>query len=302
MKVLVTGATGLVGSELVPFLTKQGHDVYRLTHSTPREARDIVWDPMHNQIPKARIDGSEVVIHLAGENISAKRWTPKFKEQLYHSRIDSTKLLCETIASLETPPRTLICSSAIGFYGDRGTDWLNETSAPGAGFLPDLCRDWEAACKPARDRGIRVINLRTGVVLSTKGGALTKMLTPFKMGVGGVLGSGNQYVSWITVDDVVGIIDFCIKQEKLAGPVNATTPCPVTNYDLTKTLGSVLGRPTALPMPALVVSMMFGEMGNALLLASAHVMPNRLCETGYRFHYPTLEPALKHLLGSNSSH
>ena len=196
MKVLVTGATGLVGSELGHFLPVR-RDV-RLTHST---AAQCVWDRC---VRFPGIDGSEVVVHLAGENISGKRWTPKFKDQLWHSRIDSTKLLCETIANLETPPRTLICASAIGFYGDRGTDWLNETSAPGSGFLPDLCRDWEAACQPAREKGIRVINLRTGVVLSPKGGALAKMLTPFKMGVGGILGTGNQFVSWVTIDDVVG--------------------------------------------------------------------------------------------------
>jgi uncharacterized protein (TIGR01777 family) len=302
MKVLVTGATGLVGSELVPFLTKQGHDVYRLTHSKAHEAHDIVWDPMRNQIPKGRIDGTDVVIHLAGENIAGKRWTTSFKEQLWHSRIDSTKLLCETIANLSNPPKTLICASAVGFYGDRGTDWLNETSAPGAGFLPDLCRDWEAACQPARDRGIRVINLRTGVVLSPKGGALAKMLTPFKLGIGGIMGTGNQYMSWISIDDVVGIIDFCINHERLNGPVNVTTACPVTNYDFTKTLGLVLGRPTLLPMPTLAVWFAFGEMGNALLLSSARVMPNRLCESGYQFRFPTLEPALRHLLAPNASH
>lgn len=302
MKVLVTGASGLVGSELVPFLAKQGHEVYRLTHSKPHEATDIAWDPMRNQIPKGRIDGVDVVIHLAGENIAGKRWTDAYKQLLRQSRVDVTKLLCETLAKLDHPPKTLICASAVGFYGDRGGDWLNETSAPGAGFLPDLCRDWEAACQPARDCGIRVANLRTGVVLSAKGGALAKMLTPFKLGTGGVLGTGNQYMSWISIDDMLGAIDYCINHETLTGPINLTTPCPVTNYDFTKTLGTVLGRPTIVPLPALAVSLIFGEMGNALLLASARVMPNRLCESGYQFLYPTIEPALKHLLAPAKAH
>ena len=296
MKVLVTGATGLVGSELVPFLTKEGHDVYRLTRGKAHEAHDIVWDPARNQLPKGRIEGTEVVVHLAGENIAGKRWNQEVKQELRRSRVEGTKLLCETITQLETPPKTLICASAIGFYGDRGSEMLNETSAGGTGFLADLCRDWEAACEPARARGIRVVNLRIGVILSTKGGGLAKMLPPFKMGVGGVMGSGNQYWSWIAIDDLVGIINHCITHEKMSGPVNATAPCPVTNYDFTKTLGTVLGRPTIFPMPGFAARIALGEMANELLLASARVMPNRLSESGYQFHYPSLEPALRHLL------
>ncbi len=296
MKVWVTGATGLVGSELVPFLTKQGNDVYRLTRGKAHEAHDIVWDPARNQLPKGRIEGTDVVVHLAGENIAGKRWNPAVKSELRRSRVEGTKLLCETITQLETLPKTLICASAIGFYGDRGSEMLNETSAGGTGFLADVCREWEAACEPARAKGIRVVNLRTGVVLSKNGGALAKMLPPFKMGVGGVVGSGNQYWSWITVDDLVGVINHCISHEKMSGPVNATTPCPVTNYDFTKTLGAVLGRPTIFPMPAFAARLVLGEMANDLLLASAKVMPNRLSESGYQFLYPSLEPALRHLL------
>ncbi len=301
MKVLVTGATGLVGSELVPFLTKQGHDVYRLTRGKAHEAHDIVWDPSRNQFPKGRIEGTDVVIHLAGENIAGKRWNSAVKSELRRSRVEGTKLLCETITQLETLPKTLICASAIGFYGDRGSEMLNETSAGGTGFLADVCREWEAACEPARAKGIRVVNLRTGVVLSTKGGALAKMLPPFKMGVGGVVGSGNQYWSWITIDDLVGVINHCVTHEKLSGPVNATSPCPVTNYDFTKTLGTVLGRPTIFPMPAFAARIALGEMANDLLLASAKVLPNRLSESGYQFLYPSLEPALRHLLAPQTS-
>jgi uncharacterized protein (TIGR01777 family) len=302
MKVLVTGATGLVGSELVPFLTGQGHEVFRLTRSAPREARDIVWDPSRHEIPRGRIDGTDVVVHLAGENIAGQRWNEKFKQELRSSRVDATKLLCETLLKLEKKPKTLLCASAVGFYGDRGTDWLNETSVAGTGFLPDLCRDWEAACKPAQDAGIRVIQMRFGIILSPKGGPLAKMRTPFSMGMGGVVGSGNQYWSWISIDDVVGAIKFFIDQEKLSGPVNVTAPCPVTNYDFTKTLGAVLHRPTMVPMPALAARFAFGEMADALLLASARVMPNRLSESGYRFQYPTLETALKHHLETRTSH
>lgn len=296
MKVLVTGGTGLVGSVLIPLLTKSGHDVYRLTHSKPREARDIAWDPERNQLPKARIEGTEAVVHLAGENIAGKRWNAKVKEQLRESRIKSTRLLSETITQLQTVPKTLICASATGYYGDRGNEFLNETSPPGKGFLPDLCRDWEQACEPARAAGIRVVNLRIGVVLSPKGGGLAKMLPPFKAGIGGVMGSGNQYWSWVSIDDVVGIIDYCINNPKVSGPVNTTAPCPVTNYEFTKTLGTVLNRPTIFPMPAIAARLALGEMANDLLLASARVMPNKLSECGYRFKHPTLEPALRDLL------
>jgi uncharacterized protein (TIGR01777 family) len=296
MKVLVTGATGLVGSELVPFLTKQGHDVYCLTRANAKEAHDIICDPAHNQLPKGRLEGTDVVVHLAGENIAAKRWNTKVKEELRRSRVDATKLLCETITELKTLPKTLICASAIGFYGNRGTEMLNETSAQGDGFLADLCRDWEAACQPARDKGIRVVNLRIGMILSAKGGGLAKMLPPFRMGGGGVVGSGNQYWSWIAIDDLVGIIDFCMTHEKISGPVNATSPCPVTNYEFTKSLGSVLRRPTIFPLPGLVARAVLGEMANDLLLASARVLPNRLSESGYQFKYAGLEPALTHLL------
>ncbi len=298
MKVLVTGATGLVGSALCPFLTTGGHEVYRLTRSAPKQENDIQWNPETRDLPRARLEGLDAVVHLAGESIAGKRWNAKVKDRLRSSRIEGTRFLCETLAQLQRPPKTLIGASAIGFYGDRGADLLNESAQPGEGFLVDLCRDWEAACDPVRVKGMRVVNLRIGFVLSAKGGGLAAMLLPFRLGAGGILGSGHQYWSWVALDDVVGAIHHCLMQERITGPVNVTAPSPVTNYEFTKTLGRVLGRPTILPMPAFAARLALGEMANELLLASARVMPNRLSETGYAFRHPTLQEALRHVLGT----
>lgn len=298
MKVLVTGGTGLVGSALGPMLTTGGHEVYRLTRSTPSDTNDIQWNPDAGDLPTAQLEGLDAVVHLAGENIAGSRWNAKVKQRLRDSRIAGTKLLSEKLTQLQRPPKTLICASAIGYYGDRGANMLNESAQPGEGFLADLCRDWEAASEPARAKGMRVVNLRIGFVLSPKGGGLAKMLTPFRLGVGGVMGSGHQYWSWVAVDDVAGAIHHSLMNDRLSGPVNVTAPTPVTNYEFTKTLGKVLGRPTFFPMPAIAARIALGEMANELLLASARVMPNRLSETGYNFRYPTLEGALRHLLGT----
>ena len=298
MKVLVTGGTGLVGSALCPFLTTGGHEVFRLTRSNPTEANDIPWTPHRGDLPKARLEGLDAVVHLAGENIAGARWNAAVKERIRSSRIAGTKLLCESLAQLQRPPKMLVCASAIGFYGDRGADLLNESSPAGQGYLADVCRDWEAATEPARAKGIRVVNLRIGFVLSSKGGGLAKMLLPFKLGGGGIVGSGRQYWSWIALDDVIGSIHHCLMNDRLSGPVNATAPTPATNYEFTKSLGRVLGRPTIIPMPGWAARLALGEMANDLLLSSARVMPNRLSETGYQFRYPSLEGALRHLLGT----
>ncbi|MDB5347369.1 MAG: uncharacterized protein JWP89_5746 [Schlesneria sp.] len=297
MKVLVTGATGLVGSALVPVLTANGHEVFRLTRSEAKLGNDINWNPTSRDLPKARLEGLDAVVHLAGENIAASRWTNKVKERLRFSRVDTTKFLCDTLAQLQQPPKTLVCASAIGYYGQRGAEILTESTSPGTGFLADLCRDWEAACEPARKLGMRVVNLRIGVILSPKGGALAKMLTPFRMGVGGVIGSGRQYWSWISIDDVVEAIHTSLTNSHLSGPVNATAPTPVMNVDFTKTLGTVLGRPTIFPMPAFAARLALGEMADDLLLGSARVMPNRLSESNFQFQHPKLEGALRFLLG-----
>jgi uncharacterized protein len=296
MNILVTGASGLIGSALIPLLTTDGHHITRLVRSQPRPGDMAVqWDPARGSIDAGKLEGVEGVVHLAGEAIS-ERWTAEKKARIRDSRVKGTRLLCDTLAQLPTPPKVLVCASAIGYYGDRSAEVLTEESASGEGFLAEVCRAWEGATEPARQKGIRVVNLRFGVVLSTAGGALAKMLPPFRMGMGGILGSGKQYISWITLDDAIGAIRHALLTEPLQGPANAVAPQPVTNEEFTKTLGKVLGRPTLVPLPAFAARLMFGEMANELLLASARVQPAKLRATEYTFRYPDLEAGLRHLL------
>ena len=305
MKILVTGSTGLIGHSLVPFLTTGGHSVTRLVrratpqHGGPNAAQEqtVRWDPVLGTIDHERLDGHDAVVHLAGENIAAGRWTQRQKKAIRESRLQGTRLVCDALVNLRLPPKVLLCASAVGFYGDRGDEILDEKSLPGVGFLAELCRDWEAATETVRPRGIRVVNLRFGIVLSPAGGALQKMLLPFKLGLGGPIGSGRQFWSWIEIDDAVGAIYHAVNCDHLSGPVNAVAPNPSTNRDFTHTLGHVLRRPTVFPMPAFAARLALGEMANDLLLASARVVPRRLEETGYAFRYPQLEPALRHVLG-----
>jgi uncharacterized protein (TIGR01777 family) len=264
----------------------------------PRAADEILWDPAAGSIDAAALEGFDAVVHLSGQNIAGGRWTAKFKQKLRDSRLDSTGLLARTLAGLQRRPAVLICASAIGFYGDRGQEVLTEESAAGTGFLPELCQAWEAAAAPARDAGVRVVHPRIGVVLSPRGGALKPMLTPFKLGLGGIVGTGRQFWSWISLDDLLGVIEHCIADPGMAGPVNAVAPHPVTNREFTKTLGVVLHRPTLLPVPALVVSAAFGEMGRTLLLGSSRVSPAKLEAAGFSFRHPDLEGALRHALAS----
>ncbi|MCS6806493.1 MAG: TIGR01777 family oxidoreductase [Blastocatellia bacterium] len=297
MHIMVTGASGLIGAALVPFLTGGGHQVTRAVRSQPK-TDEVHWNPDVGVIESAKLEDLDAVVHLAGENIADGRWTPEKKARIRDSRVNGTRLVSQTLAALERKPRVLVCASAIGFYGDRGADVLTEASPAGSGFLADVCKEWEAATEPAAQAGIRVVNARIGIVFTPRGGALQKMLLPFKLGLGGVIGHGRQYWSWISIDDVIGAIHHLITNEQLSGPVNLVAPRAVTNAEFTKTLGRVLSRPTIFPMPAFAAQLAFGEMADALLLASARVEPARLLESGYQFRHPDLEGALRHLLGA----
>jgi len=297
MDILITGASGLVGSALIPLLTTAGHQITRLVRSPPRSEQEIQWDPQTGMRNFARLEGLDAVIHLAGESIAAGRWTEEQKRRIRDSRVTGTQTLCTALTQLALPPKVLISASALGYYGDRGEEILYEGSPPGRGFLPEVCIAWEEATKPAEKSGIRVVLLRIGIVLSPTGGALAKMLLPFKLGLGGVVGSGQQYMSWIALDDVIGAIAHALTTEALWGPVNCVAPNPVTNREFTKTLGHVLNRPTLFPVPAFVLRLTLGEMANDLLLSGARLEPRRLLETQYRFHYPQLEGALRYVLG-----
>ncbi|MGE0682661.1 MAG: TIGR01777 family oxidoreductase [Candidatus Binatia bacterium] len=298
MRIAVSGASGLVGSVLATFLTTAGHQVVRLIRSAPRPGSDeLQWDTERGVPDLTRLEGIDAVVHLAGANIANGRWTPERKRLILESRVKGTKALCEALANLASPPKTLVCASAIGYYGNRGADMLGEDSAPGTGFLAEVCKEWETATQPAEAKGIRVAYARIGVVLTPAGGALAKMLLPFRLGIGGVIGDGAQYMSWITLDDVVGALHHVLITEDMRGPVNIVAPTPVTNHEFTKTLGRVLKRPTVVPIPAFAVRLGFGEMADELLLASTRVEPRRLLATGYEFRYPTLEEALRQVLG-----
>ena len=304
MRILVTGSSGLIGSALVPFLTAGGHRVIRLIRSqsqTPTIGESWGWDPERGTILPTGREEPDAVVHLAGENIAGARWTQRQKALIRDSRVKGTRALSDLIGRRSPPPKVLVCASAVGYYGDRGDESLTEESASGSGFLPDVCREWEAACQPAAEKGIRVVNLRIGVVLSPAGGALARMLTPFKLGAGGVIGGGRQYMSWIALDDVVSAIHFALTHEILRGPVNGVAPNPVTNRSFTQTLGRALSRPILFPMPAFAARLALGEMADALLLAGARVLPARLLESGFVFRYPDLEGALRHLLGKATS-
>lgn len=298
MKIVVSGSSGLIGSALVPRLVAQGHIVVPLLRRrvTPGE-RALSWDPETGTIDRAGLEGSEVVVHLAGENIFG-RWSPAKKQRIRDSRVNGTRLLSETIAALTQRPRVLLAASAIGYYGDRGEEELSEPSHAGDDFLAHVARDWEAATAPASQAGIRVHNLRFGVVLTPDAGALAKMLPAFRLGLGGPVGSGNQYLSWISLDDAINAILHVLATPSLAGPVNITAPTPVTNRELAKTLGKVLGRPAVVTVPAFALRLAFGADGAAMLQSGQRVMPARLLESGFQFRYETLEPAVRHLLAA----
>jgi uncharacterized protein (TIGR01777 family) len=292
--VAITGAGGLVGSALVSSLKASGHRALSLVRRAPRSDEDALrWDPSSGTITPAGPAIADGVVHLAGESIMGFRWTRVKKQRIRESRATATRLLVQTLVRLPKPPAVLISASAIGYYGSRGDEILTEESRPGIGFLADVAREWEAATAAATARGIRVVNLRFGIVLSARGGALAKMLTPFRLGLGGVIGDGRQWMSWIALDDVIGAIHHALTTDALRGPVNVAAPGPVTNAEFTRTLGRVLERPTVVPLPAFAARLALGEMADALLLASQRVLPARLQASGYGFRHDSLESALR---------
>lgn len=296
MQVVITGSRGLVGSALVPFLTTGGHRVTRLVRERPA-AGEALWAPEQGRVDKAALEGADAVVHLAGESIAQGRWTAAKKARIRRSRVAGTRVLAEALSRLERKPAVLVCASAVGFYGDRGEELLDEQSQPGQGFLSDVCCEWEDAASPARAAGIRVVHLRFGVVLTPAGGALGTMLPPFQLGAGGPIGSGRQWFPWVSLDDALGAVLHAFGQATLAGPVNVVAPQAVRQRELARTLGRVLGRPALVPLPGLAARVALGEMADALLLASQRVAPQRLLASGYAFRHPELEPALRHLLG-----
>lgn len=293
MKILITGATGLVGSALIEELTRAGHEMLCLSRG---KTADIRWDHATYDIESPdQLERLDAVIHLAGEPIMG-RWTAAKKRRIFESRVLSTSKLADTLSQLKDKPSTFICASAVGYYGNRDADLLTEDSAAGTGFLADVCQAWEAAAEPARQAGIRTVHLRFGMLLSPKGGALKTMLPPFKMGLGGRIGPGTQYVSWASLDDAVKIIMHTLQTSSLEGPVNVTTPTPVTNLEFTRALGKALRRPTPFPVPAWLLLVVMGQMADELLLASQQVIPQKLTESGYTFQHTKLEEIFRAIL------
>lgn len=319
MRILITGSRGLIGSALVPFLKAEGHETARVVRpgsnraagvhaagdsaardsaAGNRAAGDILWDPAAGHVDSGAMEGFDAAIHLAGENLGEGRWSVERKRALIDSRVQGTRLLSETLAKLRHPPGTLVSVSAIGYYGDRGDELVTEESAAGVGFLPEIAQAWEAAAEPARRAGLRVVHPRLAMVLSTRGGALAKLLTPFRLGLGTRFGSGMQYMSWITIDDVSAAFLHLIEHPELAGPVNLSAPGAVRNREFTRILGRVLSRPALLAAPAFALRLLLGEMADEMLLSGARVEPQRLLRSGFRFRHPELEGALRHLLRS----
>lgn len=296
MKIAIAGSTGFIGAPLVSLLKKEGHHVLRLVRKSEDVTDDVVvWDLEKGVLNSSVLEGIDVAINLSGENI-AGRWNEEKKKKILESRVNVTHNLCESLKNLQRPPKLLINASAAGFYGNQGDRVCTEETASGSGFLADVCRQWEAAAAPAKEKGIRVIFPRFGAVLSPNGGALKKLLLPFKMGLGGMMGSGEQYMSWVALDDVLAIFSFFLSQENLEGPFNVSAPNAITNADFTKILGKVLNRPAVMAMPEFAARLAFGEMADEVLLSSARVEPAKLLKAGYLFRFPDLEGALRHLL------
>ncbi len=296
MRIAITGSTGMIGSAVIKYFLAQGQQVSQISRQAS-VANDktplITWDPARGQMDAAQLEDFDVIIHLAGANVG-ERWDGEYKKSILDSRVQGTRLLAQTISRLKNKPKVLLSASAVGFYGNHAPDIiLNELSPFGQGFLPDVCRCWEEETKPVSDAGVRVVHMRLGVVLSKQGGALAKMWVPFQLGLGGILGSGKQMMSWIALDEIPAIIEHLIKHEEIAGPVNVVAPAAVSNAEFTKILGAVIKRPTIFPVPAIAVKLLFGEMGERLLLEGSHVVPAKLSASNYQYRYPDLKSALE---------
>jgi uncharacterized protein len=302
MKILLSGSSGLIGGELQSFLKTCGHEIFRLVRCKQEISSDaIFWDPEQGLIDRDSLNGFDAVIHLAGENIADGRWNERKKRRILESRVKGTELLTKALCEIPQPPAAFISGSAIGYYGNRGEEICTEKTPSGTGFLAEVCRQWEAAAAPAAKKGIRTLYLRTGVVLSEHGGALGKMLLPFKLGLGGKIGHGQQYISWIAMDDLLAILLFALVNEDLQGPINAVSPNPIRNEEFTEVLGEVLNRPTWFTVPEPFLKLVLGkEMAEEFLLTSTRVLPEHLEEAGYSFLYPDLERTLRYLLKTKS--
>jgi uncharacterized protein len=297
MKVLIAGASGLVGSALMPALFAARHQPVRLVRdSSQAQVGNVRWNPARGELDASAVADCDAIVNLSGESIAAGRWTAAQKERIRDSRLSATRTIAQALAAAPPKLRTLVNASAIGYYGNRGDEVLDETSAPGDDFLAGVCREWESETEPAAQAGVRVVLARFGVILSSRGGALKKMLLPFRLGAGGKIGSGKQWMSWIALDDVVAALVHALRTPSLAGPVNVVAPNPVTNLEFTKTLGHILHRPTIMPMPAFAARLALGEMADSLLLASQDVRPAVLSTSGFTFKYVTLADALRHVL------
>jgi len=295
MKILISGASGLIGTHLIPTLKAKGHEIFSLVRKTPKSSDEIRWDAKEgfSDSEQAKLENFDAVIHLAGDNVASENWSPEKKRRIRESRTVGTRVLVDALRKTQNPPKIFVSASATGFYGNRGDEVLTEESPKGEGFLPEVCDEWEREAHKAEDFGARTTFLRTGVVLTKDGGALEKMLTPFKFGVGGTVGSGKQWMSWIALDDVLDIYHFALENDALRGAVNTTAPNPATNEEFTEALGKVLNRPTILPVPEFAIKLLFGEMGERLLLEGQKVLPKKLQDAGFEFKYPNLEEALK---------
>jgi len=296
MKIAIAGASGLVGSALIPILQSEGNQITRLVRSSPRPG-EIEWHPNQDAVSADSLEGFETIINLAGENIAGGRWTDDQKRKIRDSRVNGTHLLSEAMAKMDPKPKAFICASATGIYGDRDDETLDEKSESGGGFLAGVCREWEKATEPASRAGVRVVNLRLGPILARDGGMLSKLLTPFKMGMGGKVGSGKQFISWVALEDAVNAIKLTIDDQSIQGPINIVSPNPVRNEEFTKTLRHILNRFTALAMSAFAARLAFGEMADEMLLASQKVIQKRLTAAGFQFRYPTLEGAMRKYVG-----